>query len=164
MNLKQWIPALIGLLVLAACAGTAQAPDGAAEQNGIVIRDAWVRPAFVEGGNGAAYMIIENTSNADDTLIGASASFAEVVEVHETFEEMDNMEDDGDMRHGEMMGMRQIPELTIPAGETVTLEVGGYHVMLIGVQETLEMGETAEVTLIFENAGEITVEAEVREQ
>ena len=50
----------------------------------------------------------------------------------------------------------------IPWGERVALEPGSYHVMLIGVQETLEPGQAVGLRLTFEKAGEVEVEAEVR--
>lgn len=173
---------MVALLItglMAACQTETPAAENIVEAGDLVVREAWVRPAVLEGGNGAAYMLIENTGTTDDQLIGASASFAEAVEVHETFVvdeddmagDMEGMEHDmdHDMDHGmegmgDMMGMRQIPQLVIPAGETVALEVGGYHVMLIGIADPLEPGEMVEVTLVFENAGEVVIPAEVREE
>lgn len=155
------------LLALAACGG------GAAE--GITVQDAWVRPAPMVGGNGAAYMVIANGDAEDDTLIGASADFAERVEVHETFaasaEDMDaDMDMDegtdmgGDMEGGDMMGMRPVERIVIPAGGSVALEPGGYHIMLFNVQEALAEGDSVTLTLTFEKAGEVTVEAPVRRE
>ncbi len=63
-----------------------------------------------------------------------------------------------------MMGMRQLEDgLEIPAGEEVSLEPGGYHVMLLELEQPIAEGDTIEVTLNFENAGEVKVEAEARE-
>jgi copper(I)-binding protein len=61
------------------------------------------------------------------------------------------------------MGMREIGSLTLPAGEEVSLEPGGYHIMLIDLAKPIEEGDTVPVTLTFEKAGEIEVEAEARE-
>lgn len=149
------------LLALAACGG------GAAE--GITVQDAWVRPAPMVGGNGAAYMVIANGDAEDDTLIGASADFAERVEVHETFtasaEDMDaDMDMSGNMEGGDMMGMRPVERIVIPAGGSVALEPGGYHIMLFNVQEALAEGDSVTLTLTFEKAGEVTVEAPVRRE
>jgi periplasmic copper chaperone A len=63
-----------------------------------------------------------------------------------------------------MMGMRAIDGLDIPAGETVALEPGGYHLMLLDLATDLEPGQEFEVTLRFEGAGERTVTVTVREQ
>ena len=59
-----------------------------------------------------------------------------------------------------MMEMRPLADgLAIPAGESVVLEPGGYHIMLIGLTGDLNAGESFTLTLTFEKAGEVTVEA-----
>ncbi len=69
----------------------------------------------------------------------------------------------GDMPEA-MMGMRQLEDgLELPAGEEVSLEPGGYHVMLLELAQPIAEGDTIQVTLVFENAGEVQVEAEARE-
>jgi copper(I)-binding protein len=60
------------------------------------------------------------------------------------------------------MSMRQVPRLEVPAGGELVLEPGGSHLMLVGVDE-LAVGDTIEITLVWENAGEVTVSAEVVE-
>ena len=75
---------------------------------------------------------------------------------------MGDMGDEGDMGGG-MMTMQPVDSVPVPAGETVELKPGGYHVMLLDVQKELVPGDTIEVTLTFELAGEVTVTAEVRE-
>ena len=78
-----------------------------------------------------------------------------------SMEDMDG--DSGDMPEA-MMGMRQLEDgLELPAGEQVSLEPGGYHVMMLELKQPIEEGDTVEVTLTFENAGEVQVEAEARE-
>jgi len=62
-----------------------------------------------------------------------------------------------------MMGMREIEALDIPAGETVSLVPGGYHLMLLELADDLVPGETFELTLTFAPAGEVSVTVEVRE-
>ena len=64
---------------------------------------------------------------------------------------------------GGMMQMQEVESIEIPAGETVVLEPGGFHIMLLDLKRELTPGETVEVTLTFETAGEQTVTAEVRE-
>lgn len=146
------------LLALAACGGK--------PAEGITVQDAWVRPAPMVGGNGAAYMVITNGGAEDDALLGVSADFADRTEVHETFTTSadDTGEDMGDMEGGEMMGMRPVESIAVPAGGSVTLEPGGYHVMLFGVQQVFDEGDTVTLTLTFQNAGQITVEAPVRRE
>lgn len=62
-----------------------------------------------------------------------------------------------------MMGMRELEDgLELPAGEEVSLEPGGYHIMLLELGQPITEGDTIPVTLEFENAGEVEVEAEAR--
>jgi copper(I)-binding protein len=62
-----------------------------------------------------------------------------------------------------MSGMHMIDGIDIPAGGTVTLAPGGLHVMLMGLQGPLNVGDQVELTLTFEKGGTITVIAEVRQ-
>ncbi|MEC7761703.1 MAG: copper chaperone PCu(A)C [Pseudomonadota bacterium] len=90
------------------------------------------------------FMTITNTGDTDDRLIGAASEVADRMEIHE-------MAMDGDV-----MRMRELADgLAIPAGETVELKPGGYHLMFMDLSEPLVEGETVEVTLTFENAGEV---------
>ena len=67
-----------------------------------------------------------------------------------------------DMGDG-MMTMQPVDSIPVPAGEKVELKPGGYHVMLLDVKKVLAVGDTIDVTLTFEKAGEVTTTAEVRE-
>lgn len=101
-------------------------------------------------GTGAAYLTITNNSDEADRLIGASSDAAQVVEIHD-MEAVD-----------EVMSMIHLEDgLEIPAGESVVLEPMSLHVMLIGLNHSLVPGETFEITLTFENAGDVTVTAVV---
>lgn len=109
---------------------------------------ATVPNAPVAGG----YLTIHNTGSKADRLIGGSASFASKVEVHEMAMEND------------VMKMRQLNDgLEIPAGGTVTLKPGSFHIMFMKMQEQLKAGETRDVTLQFENAGEVSIPFQVKE-
>lgn len=114
----------------------------------ISVSDAWARASVTE--TGAAYVTIENKGNADDALVEAASPAAERVEVHDMTME------------GMVMKMRKLDGLPVKAGETVTLAPGGKHIMLIGLKNTLEEGESVPLTLVFEKAGKIEVEAPVR--
>ena len=116
---------------LAACAPTPTNPT-------IRVEDAWVRPAVVEGGNGAGFLTLINDTGQDDALISADADFATSAEIHQSV-----MGDNDTM---------------------VTLEPGGYHIMLIGIDQTLEPGSTVTIALTFEKAGHFEIPFEVREQ
>lgn len=93
---------------------------------------------------GGGYMTITNTGESADVLVGVKADFPRV-EIHESVEE------DG------VMKMNHVGRIEIPAGETVELKPGGYHVMFMGLSEPLEEGGTIPATLVFENAGEVEV-------
>jgi copper(I)-binding protein len=105
----------------------------------------------VAGERGAAYMIIRNSGSEDDALIGASSDIATATEVHES--KMD----------GETVTMQQVERIEVPAQASVELKPGGYHVMFIGLTQELTTGETIEVTLHFERAGDVVVQATVRD-
>jgi copper(I)-binding protein len=75
---------------------------------------------------------------------------------------MDGMDGDDGGQSG-MMTMQEVSAIAIPAGETVSLEPGGFHVMLLDLAADLEVGDSIEVTLSFSNGYEETVTAEVRE-
>ncbi|QGG95880.1 copper chaperone PCu(A)C [Actinomarinicola tropica] len=140
----------------AAVAEETTTTDAEGEEPGgeVTVEDAWARTSPMMAANGAAYMRI--TSPVDDRLVAASVSpdVAMTTEVHET-----SMSDDGS---GEMM-MQEVDGIDLPAGETVALEPGGYHVMLMGLTEPLEVGGEIEITLELESGGTVTVTAEVRD-
>lgn len=124
------------VVVAAACAGSF----------GPEISDA--RVGEPTGPNAALYFTA--TGNGDgDRLVAATTDVAESTEMHETA-----VGDDG------TVGMRSIESLDLPTEGTLVLEPGGHHVMLVDV-DRLEVGEVIEVVLVWENAGEMTVMAEV---
>ncbi len=147
---------LLALLVTAAQCGGASAPETeehtAANSDGqIMVMDPWSRPSPMTQGNGAVYMTLMNSNEQDDVLLSVETDAAEVVELHETT--MD----------GDIMKMSPIPNVKIPAGGSASLEPGGKHVMLINLKQELKTGEKISLTLNFENAGPMKVEAEIRE-
>ena len=92
------------------------------------------------------FMTITNAGETDDRLIAVTSPAAGRTEIHE-------MKMDGDV-----MRMREIAGgLVIPAGETVTLEPGGYHLMFMDLEGPFVAGETTEVTLTFETAGDVVL-------
>ena len=137
------VVSLVALASLAGCGGSG---------GSITVSDAWARPSMGMDRAAAAYLAIANEGDEGDVLLGASSPAAATVEVHET-----TMDSDG------AMVMQPVGPLEIPAGETVRLEPGGYHIMLIELTGELTVGDEIEITLSFELAGDITVSAEVRE-
>jgi hypothetical protein len=116
------------------------------------VTDAWARPG-VAGQNGAIYFIVDNGLDTDDTLLGAKSDAAMMVEVH-----MSQMNADGTMT------MTQQESVPIPAGEKVEFKPGGLHIMLMNLTNDLEKGDKVQFVLQFEKAGEMLVEATVKEQ
>jgi copper(I)-binding protein len=102
------------------------------------------------GGNGAVYVTITNGGATPDALVGAASEAAATVELHETIQE------------GGVMKMRPRPKFDLPAGGRVEMKPGGAHIMLLGLKHDLKPGDTVKVTVTFEKAGRMTVEAPVR--
>lgn len=96
------------------------------------------------------FMAIVNTGAEADRLIGVESAIAAKSEVHESKVDADGV---GTMNH--------IDALEIPAGGTVSLERGGYHVMFMGLTGPLTEGEMHKATLIFEKAGRVEIEFQV---
>lgn len=104
----------------------------------VQVKDAWVR-ATVPGQKGSgAFMKV--TAKTAMRLVGVSSPVAGVAEVHEM-----KME-------GDVMKMRRIPSLDLPAGKTVELNSGAYHVMLMDLKQTLAAGSSVPLSLIFKDA------------
>jgi copper(I)-binding protein len=139
---------LAGLSLLCAFAAQAAAPRD------LAVTDAWVRGTVPGQTATGAYMNL--TSTVDAVLVGAASPVAAVVEIHEM--KMD----------GNVMQMRAVPRLDLPAGKIVRLDAtSAYHVMLMDLKRPLHKGETVPLTLRIEHAGKkiksVTVKAEVRD-
>ncbi len=115
------------------------------------IAQAWARPAAA-GGNTAAYLTITGVAGRGDTLLSASSPAADIVQLHDVSTDTSGM-----------TGMNPIDRLDIPAGATVTLQAGGHHLMVMGVKSELAVGGTVELDLVFEHAGTVVVQAEIRQ-
>lgn len=102
--------------------------------------------------NGAAFMEIENKGKADDKLLSASSPIAETVEIHSM-----SME-------GDVMKMRAVEGLELPAGASVKLQHGqGYHIMLMGLKKPLKAGDKFPLSLQFEKAGKLKLSVHVEQ-
>ena len=113
----------------------------------LAIEGAWTRQTPPRARAGGAYLTITNRGSVSDRLVSGEAAFAERVEIHAM-----------SVTNGVMRMARLDDGLEIAPGETVQLEPGGYHVMLIGLApDALVAGGTAVVRLEFERAGEIEI-------
>jgi hypothetical protein len=104
----------------------------------VAVADPWVR-GTVEGQR-ATGAFMKLTAPADMALVAAASPVAKIVEIHEM--KMD----------GGVMKMSAIDKLALPAGKSVELKPGGYHVMLMALTQTLKAGETVPITLTFQDA------------
>jgi periplasmic copper chaperone A len=139
----------IALVYLVAACSSPAATSGPGTTEPTV-SGAWVRPPMGADRPAAGYMTITGGS-AGDALLGASSPISGDVQVHET------------MESAEGMGMQEVDRIEIAAGATVLLEPGGYHIMfMMPDPEALPVGGMVEITLTFENAGDIVVNAEVK--
>ncbi|GAB4518865.1 MAG: hypothetical protein OHK0046_27020 [Anaerolineae bacterium] len=100
----------------------------------------------------AAYMLITNIGDEDDALIAASSDLIPVVEVHTM-----TMEND-------VMRMREVESIPLAAGETIVLEPGGFHIMLMDLQSDLIPGDAVPLTLVFESGAELRIAVPVRDE
>ena len=109
------------------------------------IEHPWARPTVAGQSVGGAYLGLRNGGSTPDRLLGDSSPAATRLEVHE-------MRMDGDV-----MRMREVAAIDLPAGKAVKLEPGGFHLMLIGLKAPLKAGDKLPLKLRFEKAGEVEV-------
>ncbi len=114
------------------------------------IDDVWARTGQ-PGQVSAAFMDVKNKGTADK-IVSAHCDCAKATELH-----------DMKMADGKML-MMQVPAMDVPANGDLKLKPGGYHIMLIGLNRPLAAGETLPIKLKFEKAGEVTVQAQIKDR
>ena len=117
----------------------------------ISVTDAWARATMPGQPVSGAYMQIQ--SDADARLVGVSSPAVPRVEVHE-------MKMDGDVMH-----MREVKAIDLPKGKTVSLEPGGFHIMLMNLPKPIAAGDIIPLILTVESGGKrqtVEVKAEAR--
>jgi copper(I)-binding protein len=129
---------VLGLAAVAQGAGT------------IKVLQPWSRATTAGQTVGGGYLVLSNEGGGADRLVSASTPAAERVELHSMALE------------GDVMRMRQVNAIDVPAGGKVELKPGGLHLMLTGLKAPLKAGTTVPVTLNFEKSGPTKVELEVR--
>lgn len=136
---------------VAALMSSLMLPGLAHAEGEITVSDPYARASTMMSSSGAAFMVIENHTAADDRLVSASAGIAERVELHTHVADANGV-----------MQMIEVPEgFVIPAGGSHALQRGGDHVMFLGLTQPLAQGDIIPVTLTFETAGEVVVEVPV---
>lgn len=115
-----------------------------ADERGCVVSSA-VMPTPARKDLGAVYLRVENTGRSDDALIGATTPIGATIELHVS------------EQHDGTTSMRQVDELPVPAGDTLRLQPGGAHLMVMGLPERLHPGDPLIIELRFREAGAIPV-------
>ena len=126
------------VLLVTACAAHAE----------VKVTSAWIRPTVPGQSVAGAYLNIESSTAA--SLVGAQSPAAKSVEVHE-MSMVDNV-----------MKMRGVKRLELPAGKTVELKPGGYHLMLIDITRPLTAGSEVPITLTVEEKGGKKVKTDIK--
>jgi hypothetical protein len=106
----------------------------------VTVADAWIRGTVAQQSGTGAFMRITSVQPA--RLVQASSPVAGVVEIHEM------------TMQGDVMRMRAIDALDLPAGRTVELAPGGLHVMLMDLKRPLHEGDIVPITLVIERGGQ----------
>lgn len=131
--------------VLAFAAAAAHAQPGA-----IRVEKPYARATAPGAAVGGGYATIVNAGASTDRLVAASSPASARMEVHEM-----KME-------GNVMNMREVKGIDVPAGGRIELKPGGYHLMFMELKQPLKQGDKVPVTLKFEKAGELKVELDVQ--
>jgi periplasmic copper chaperone A len=142
-----------GIASVAVCAGLflawgpGRAPAG--ESKGVTISQPWVRATPGGSTITAAFMEIKTGAGIADKLVAVSSPGAGRVEVHTHIKE------------GDVMKMRRLESLELKPGDTHVMAPSGDHFMLFDLKAPLKEGDVVKLTLTFENAGPVEVEAKV---
>ncbi len=126
---------IFGMVLAAAVGAQAQSKDSLAD---VAVQNAWVRTTVPGQKGTGAFMSL--TAKSDLRLVGASSAVADVAEVHEM------------KMNGDVMQMRAVAGVDLPAGKAVALQPGGFHVMLLDLKTALPKNTTVPLTLLFKDA------------
>jgi hypothetical protein len=127
----------------------AQAVTKMVTTNAIKIEDAYTRATVPGQKVAGGFLKIQNKGNAPDQLVSASSPSAGEVQIHEMAME------------GNVMKMRQVKDIAVPANGSVELKPGGYHLMFLDLKGPFVAGETIPVKLKFSKSGEVEVKMPV---
>ena len=116
----------------------------------LVVEKAWTQATDTDNGSAAIYFTLRNTGQATIDLIGARTQRASIEVLHKT-----EFDTSGTAR------MSAVPELRGALGETLKLEPGGMHVMLIDLEMPLVEGETLPLRLEFYDGDYITIDVPI---
>ena len=132
MSLSKYLVFLMIPLVISGCGKS---------NEGITVSDAYIRGLPPGQTVTAAFMTLNNALVQDCQLVGGASSIASSAEIH------------AHSHQNGTMSMRPVDAVKIPAGESFSLEPGGYHLMLFGLKDALKEGDEHVITLFFEGEG-----------
>lgn len=138
----KWLAASLAAVLLSSPAATQEFKAG-----GITVSTPWARATPGGAKVGGAFLTISAVQGAGDQLVAVKSPVAGTVEIH------DHIEEKG------VMKMRRVDGVKVTGGQSVTFRPGGYHLMLMDLKQPLKQGEKLPLTLVFEKAGEIGIEA-----
>jgi copper(I)-binding protein len=116
----------------------------------ISIKNPYVRAVPPGQPNSAAFMALHNDSTHTYAIVSAESPAASIVELHNHV-----------MEEG-MMKMRQVEKIDLPAKGEAILQPGGLHVMLIGLKDQLQVGQSVDITLQFDDGSSKQIQAPVQ--
>ena len=143
-----------GLKVASVCIGMtvffgAQVLAQTTKVESVAITGAYTRATAPGQQVAGGFMKIDNKGNVADQLVSASSPAAGEVQLHEM-----SME-------GNVMKMRQVKDIPVPANGAVELKPGGLHLMFMNIKAPLAAGESVPVKLKFAKAGEVEIKVPV---
>lgn len=116
----------------------------------LTLSNTWTRATPPKAMAGGGFVEIKNAGSEDDRLIAASSPVAAKTELHEMA-----------VKDGIMVMREKKGGIEVPAGETVALKPGGFHIMFMGLKEPIVKGTQVPVKLTFEKAGEVEIKLDV---
>ena len=114
------------------------------------VENAYARAVPPGQSNSALFLTLSNTDSTDMRLVSASAKNIKYVELH------NHINTNG------VMKMRPVKEITIPAKHSVELKPGGYHIMLIGLEESYTEGNYVELQLDFADGTSLQLQVPIK--
>lgn len=124
-----------------ACMSALAFLPAAARAADIEVPDAYAYPSVAKMAMGAAFLTLKNTSGKECIFQGAKSDVTETIELHDT------------VQNGDVMQMKHLASVTLPAGETVEFVPGARHLMLMGLKKPLKEADRFMVLLDFGACG-----------
>lgn len=129
-------------LLVSACS----ADDSSTQASQLSVSDAWAKSA--DEGMSAAFGVITNDGESDVTIVGAHSDASPELQLHEVVDDMMREVDGG---------------FVVPAGESLTLEPGGFHIMFMDLPQPLIAGDDLTITLELADGSELDFTAVVKD-